>query len=138
MLGQINHPDALFIVLGAAFGHMGTVEQRDNFFQFVTAHGPFELTAIVLSAAAGMRLGFSLVDTHGQGVERITEKGVVVDGREYELDCLIYATGFDAMTGALLRANIRGRDGQTLPSGIYFYRLTSGRETATRKMVLAR
>ncbi len=51
--------------LGAVFGHMATVPQSDNFFHFVTAHGPFELTAIVLSAAAGMRLGFSLVDTHG-------------------------------------------------------------------------
>lgn len=51
--------------LGTAFGHMATVPQRDNFFHFVTAHGPFELTAIVLCAAAGMRLGFSLVDTRG-------------------------------------------------------------------------
>lgn len=53
------------IYLGAAFGHMTTVPQGENFFQFVTAHGPFELTAIILSAAAGMRLGFSLVDTDG-------------------------------------------------------------------------
>lgn len=52
-------------LLGAMFGHMATVDQRDNFFHFVTAHGPFELTAIVLMAAAGMRLGFSLVDTKG-------------------------------------------------------------------------
>src|SRR5262249_16040760 len=44
---------------------MVTVSQRDNFYHFVTAHGPFELTAIVLSAAAGMRLGFSLVATGG-------------------------------------------------------------------------
>ena len=42
-----------------------TVPQREHFFNFVTAHGPLELTAIVLSAAAGMRLGFSLVDTRG-------------------------------------------------------------------------
>jgi hypothetical protein len=34
--------------LGAAFGHMATVKQPEHFFQFVTAHGPFELTAIVL------------------------------------------------------------------------------------------
>ncbi|HYW81602.1 MAG TPA: stage II sporulation protein M, partial [Thermoguttaceae bacterium] len=54
-------------MLGAVFGHMTTVTQSENFFHFVTAHGPFELTAIVLSAAAGMRLGFSLVDTHGYG-----------------------------------------------------------------------
>jgi uncharacterized membrane protein SpoIIM required for sporulation len=51
--------------LGAAFGYMATVTHGENFFHFVTAHGPFELTAIVLSAAAGMRLGFSLVDTKG-------------------------------------------------------------------------
>lgn len=55
------------LMLGAIFGHMATVEGQasDNFFQFVTAHGPFELTAIVLAAGAGMRLGFSLVDTGG-------------------------------------------------------------------------
>lgn len=51
--------------LGAVFGYMLTVEQRANFFEFVTAHGPFELTAIVFSAAAGMRLGFSLIATGG-------------------------------------------------------------------------
>ena len=51
--------------LGAAFGHMARAPQRANFYEFVTAHGPFELTAIVLSAAAGMRLGFSLVETRG-------------------------------------------------------------------------
>ncbi len=55
--------NALF--LGALFGHMAMTPQGDNFFTFVTAHGPFELTAIVLSAAAGMRMGFSLVDTRG-------------------------------------------------------------------------
>jgi len=53
------------VMLGTVFGHMTTVPQADNFFDFVTAHGPFELTAIVLSAAAGMRLGFSLVSTGG-------------------------------------------------------------------------
>jgi len=53
------------LMLGAVFGHMTTVSQRENFFEFVTAHGPFELNAIVLSAAAGMRLGFSLIDTGG-------------------------------------------------------------------------
>jgi uncharacterized membrane protein SpoIIM required for sporulation len=51
--------------LGAVFGFMASSPQSDNFFHFVTAHGPFELTAIVLSAAAGMRMGFALVDTKG-------------------------------------------------------------------------
>ena len=67
-------------LLGAAFGHMTTVPQAENFFQFVTAHGPFELTAIVLSAAAGMRLGFSLVDTKGltriASLRRATEEAM--------------------------------------------------------------
>ncbi|HEV7224821.1 MAG TPA: stage II sporulation protein M [Pirellulales bacterium] len=52
-------------ILGTVFGYMATLPARDNFFQFVTAHGPFELTAVVLGAGAGMRLGFALIDTHG-------------------------------------------------------------------------
>ena len=56
-----------------------------------------------------------LVDTNGQGVERITENGVVVDGQEYELDCLIYATGFEVGTDYARRMGfeIYGRDGVT-------------------------
>jgi uncharacterized membrane protein SpoIIM required for sporulation len=53
------------VQLGAVFGYMLTIDQRANFMEFVTAHGPFELTAVVFSAAAGMRLGFSLVATGG-------------------------------------------------------------------------
>ena len=53
------------VILGTVFGFMAKSQHADNFFQFVTAHGPFELTAVVLCAAAGMRLGFSLVTTHG-------------------------------------------------------------------------
>jgi uncharacterized membrane protein SpoIIM required for sporulation len=55
------------ISLGAAFGYMARpdVAAGDNFFHFVTAHGPFELTAIVLSAGAGLRLGLSWMMTKG-------------------------------------------------------------------------
>ena len=38
----------------------------------------------------------ALVDTDGKGVSRVTEKGVVVGDTEYELDCIVYATGFDS------------------------------------------
>jgi cation diffusion facilitator CzcD-associated flavoprotein CzcO len=57
-----------------------------------------------------------LVDTRGQGVERLTERGVVANGVEYPLDCLIFATGFEVGTGYARRAgyDIVGRRGQTL------------------------
>src|SRR5256885_7890470 len=55
------------IQLGSAFGYMARpdVAAGENFFHFVTAHGPFELTAIVLSAGAGLRLGIAFLDTMG-------------------------------------------------------------------------
>ncbi len=57
-----------------------------------------------------------LIDTEGRGVERITETGVAANGVEYELDCLIYATGFEVGTGYSRRAGyeIVGRGGRTL------------------------
>ena len=62
------------------------------------------------------RSSVHLVDTQGRGVERITEYGVVVDGAEYEVDCLILATGFEVGTEYTRRAGceIYGRDGLTL------------------------
>ncbi|MEY2571533.1 MAG: hypothetical protein QOE63_1883 [Acidimicrobiaceae bacterium] len=39
------------------------------------------------------RANVTLVDTQGRGVERVTEHGVVVDGVEYEVDCLVDAAG---------------------------------------------
>jgi cyclohexanone monooxygenase len=58
----------------------------------------------------------TLIDTNGLGVERITEKGVVVDGTEYELDCLVYATGFEVGTEYTRRSGyeVYGRDNLSL------------------------
>ena len=57
-----------------------------------------------------------LVDTDGQGVERITETGVVVAGAEYEVDCIIYASGFEVGTPWVQRTgfDLTGRDGVKL------------------------
>jgi cyclohexanone monooxygenase len=62
------------------------------------------------------RPNVTLVDTNGKGVERITEKGIVANGKEYELDCLIYGTGFEVGTGYARRAGyeVYGRGGQSL------------------------
>mgnify|MGYP001815100578 FL=1 len=49
------------------------------------------------------RPNVSLVDTAGKGVDRITAKGVVANGVEYEVDCIIYATGFEVGTGFVSR-----------------------------------
>ncbi len=60
--------------------------------------------------------GAHLIDTDGQGVERITEKGVVVNGVEYEVDCIVYASGFEVGTPLERRTGFdpKGRDGVTL------------------------
>ncbi len=62
------------------------------------------------------RPNVTLVDTEGKGVERITEKGVVAGGVEYEVDCIIFATGFEVGTSYTRRAgyNIIGRNSQPL------------------------
>jgi len=62
------------------------------------------------------RPNVTLVDTDGRGVERITEKGVVAAGKEYEVDCLIYASGFEVGTDYSRRAGFQicGRGGENL------------------------
>lgn len=55
-----------------------------------------------------------LIDVKKVPIECITEKGVKLeDGTEYDFDILIYATGFDAVSGPLTRMDIRGEGGQT-------------------------
>ena len=60
--------------------------------------------------------GVTLVDTEGQGVERLTEKGVIANGEEYEVDCLIFATGFEVGTAYTRRSgyDIVGKGGKKL------------------------
>ena len=52
----------------------------------------------------------TLVDVKAAPIEAITPKGVKTQDGEYELDILVFATGFDAMTGPLLNIDIQGRD----------------------------
>jgi cyclohexanone monooxygenase len=55
-----------------------------------------------------------LVDISAGGIEAITATGVKAGGQEHPVDCIVFATGFDAMTGSLLKIDIRGRDGLAL------------------------
>ena len=62
------------------------------------------------------RPNVTLVDTLGRGVDRVTQAGLVFDGVEYPVDCLIFATGFEVGTAYTRRAGfeIYGRGGQAL------------------------
>jgi cation diffusion facilitator CzcD-associated flavoprotein CzcO len=56
----------------------------------------------------------TLVDLRKGPIRAVTPSGIDTDRGAFELDVIIYATGFDAMTGALSRIDIRGRDGMSL------------------------
>lgn len=56
----------------------------------------------------------TLVDLRKGPIERFTRKGLVAGSKEIELDVIVLATGFDAITGALLRVDIHGRGGLAL------------------------
>ena len=60
------------------------------------------------------RENVSIIDLRKDPIESITEHGIRTTSGEREFDVIIYATGFDAMTGALNRIDIRGRDGEAL------------------------
>jgi cyclohexanone monooxygenase len=55
-----------------------------------------------------------LVDVRSAPIEAVTPDGLLVRGQEYAFDAIVFATGFDAMTGALTRMGIVGRGGETL------------------------
>ena len=60
------------------------------------------------------RPNVTLVDISDAPIEEITRAGLRTGGREYALDAIVFAIGYDAMTGPLLRIDIRGAGGQTL------------------------
>jgi cation diffusion facilitator CzcD-associated flavoprotein CzcO len=56
----------------------------------------------------------TLIDLRKSPIRAVTTSGIDTERDSYDLDVIIYATGFDAMTGALSRIDIRGRDGMSL------------------------
>jgi cyclohexanone monooxygenase len=60
------------------------------------------------------RPNVTLVDIRTNPIEEITANAVRTKAGDYEVDALVLATGFDAMTGSVAKIDIRGRDGQTL------------------------
>ena len=79
--------------------------------------GPFGIARVPLENGyydAFNRDNVELVDVRATPIERFSANGLIVAGREYPLDLVVLATGFDAGTGALTRIDIRGRDGISL------------------------
>src|SRR3954453_3644005 len=64
--------------------------------------------------AAFNRPNVTLVDIKANPIEQILPNGVRTAAKDYEVDALVLATGFDAMTGLVAKINIEGRGGQTL------------------------
>jgi len=60
------------------------------------------------------RSNVNLVDLNSTPIEKITEQGILTSLKEYKFDSIIYATGFDAITGSFDRIDIRGLDGNKL------------------------
>jgi cation diffusion facilitator CzcD-associated flavoprotein CzcO len=60
------------------------------------------------------RKNVSLVSIKNSPIEKLTSKGLIVDGNEYEVDTIIFATGFDAVTGAIKNIDVRGLQGKSL------------------------
>ena len=60
------------------------------------------------------RENVSLVDIRKSPIEEITPTGLRTQDAEYTLDAIVFATGFDAMTGAIFKMDIRGKNGEAL------------------------
>jgi len=60
------------------------------------------------------RPNVTLIDIREDGIDEILNHAVRAGGKDYEVDALVLATGFDAMTGSIARIDIRGRGGQLL------------------------
>ncbi|MEU0277530.1 NAD(P)/FAD-dependent oxidoreductase [Streptomyces sp. NPDC006195] len=85
--------------------------------RLVPRHYPFGAKRLCLDSGyyeTFNRSHVTLVDLRSSPLTRVTPQAVVTGADEHPVDSIVFATGFDAMTGALLAVDIRGREGRTL------------------------
>jgi cation diffusion facilitator CzcD-associated flavoprotein CzcO len=80
--------------------------------KLVPTDHPFGTKRVPLES--GYYEAFNRVDIKKHPIQRITETGLETSERSYDVDIIVYATGFDAVTGAFGRITIRGRNGELL------------------------
>src|SRR5271157_5384315 len=128
------------IVLGTLFGHMAVSPHASSFFTFVTAHTSFELTAIVVAGAAGLRMGWGLIDTQGQSrpasLRREATRALPALGASVVLFVLAaFIEGFISASALLGQAK-RGDPERSLDRGVPVARW-SGRKSPSRRGLTA-
>src|SRR6202167_1424500 len=123
VLGALNWGDIFFDIdanrmaaklYGEAVARI--VEDPETAASLVPVH-PFACKRPIIDQGyydAFNRDNVTLVDLRRGAIRAVTPSGIRTDQRSYDLDVIIYATGFDAMTGALSRIDIRGRGGLSL------------------------
>ncbi|MGF1599479.1 MAG: flavin-containing monooxygenase [Acidimicrobiales bacterium] len=115
----MRHPDANRLAADFVRGKIAEIVDDAETARLLTPDGLIGCKRLVVDTdyyATYNRPDVTLVDVSGTGtpIRRIEPAGVVCDDRTHELDVLVFATGFDAMTGSLLRVDIRGRGGRSL------------------------
>lgn len=123
VLGALNWGDVFFDIeanrmatelYGEAIARI--VEDPDTAAALVPSH-PFACKRPIIDQGyyeTFNRDNVTLVDLRRGGIKTVTPTGIDTEQGAFEVDVIVYATGFDAMTGALSRIDIRGRDGVVL------------------------
>ncbi|OBJ03012.1 NAD(P)/FAD-dependent oxidoreductase [Mycobacterium sp. 1465703.0] len=123
VLGALNWGDVFFDIeanrmAAALYGEAVAriVKDPDTAASLVPVH-PFACKRPIIDQGyyeTFNRDNVTLVDLRKSPIREVTPVGIRTENRVHELDVIVYATGFDAMTGALSRIDVRGRGGMSL------------------------
>ncbi len=111
------NPDSNKVTADFVRGKIGEIVEDPDLVDMLTPEYTIHCKRPVLDSGyfeTYNRSNVLLVDINAAPIQAITPDGIRTTDADYDLDLIVLATGFDAMTGALLRIDIRGRDGLPL------------------------